>query len=114
MKALKEAGYQVYILSNYSRRTYEHTRSDGLSFLPLADGAVFSFETGYVKPEKEIYHVLMDKYHLKPEECVFIDDNDDNLVYPKQIGWGTIPFRTFAQVQNALQEEYGVKYQTVV
>lgn len=114
IKSLKEAGYQVYILSNYSRRTYEHTRADGLSFLPLTDGAVFSFETGYVKPEKEIYHVLMDKYHLKPEECVFIDDNDDNLVYPNQIGWGTIPFRTFAQVQNALQEEYGVKYQTVV
>lgn len=114
ISAMKEAGYQVYILSNYARRTYEWTRAEGLSFLPLTDGAVFSFETGYVKPEKEIYHFIMDKYNLKPDECVFIDDNEDNLVYPNQIGWGTIPFCSFAQVQAALQEKYGVKYQTVV
>ncbi len=102
--SLKERGYHVYILSNYSRRTYELTKDDGLSFLPLADGIVFSFQTGHIKPEKEIYHCLMDKYGLDPKECVFIDDNAPNLVYPKQIGWSTIQFHDFAQVQKELEE----------
>lgn len=102
--SLKERGYHVYILSNYSRRTYELTKDDGLSFLPLADGVVFSFQTGHIKPEKEIYHCLMDKYGLDPKECVFIDDNAPNLVYPKQIGWSTIQFHDFAQVQKELEE----------
>lgn len=106
--ALKEAGYQVYILSNYARRTYELTKSEGLDFLPLADGAVFSFETGFIKPEKEIYHFIMDKYGLNPKECVFIDDNLANLAYPKEIGWSTVLFQSFAQAQDELKQ-LGVK-----
>lgn len=102
MKSLKESGYDVYILSNYARRTYELTKEDGLSFLSLADGAVFSFETGHIKPEKEIYHVIMDKYTLQPKECVFIDDNAANLVYPKELGWSTIQFHNIAQVKEEL------------
>ncbi len=101
--ALKESGCRVYILSNYARRTYELTKDEGLDFLPLTDGTVFSFETGHIKPEKEIYHVIMDKYGLSADECVFIDDNAANLVYPKEIGWSTIQFRDFAQVQEELR-----------
>ena len=103
IRSMKEAGYHVYILSNYARRTYELTKAEGLSFLPLTDGAVFSFETGHIKPEKEIYHFLMDRYGLDAQTCVFIDDNADNLVYPKQIGWSVIQFQNFAQVQKDLQ-----------
>lgn len=108
ISAMKEAGYQVYILSNYARRTYELTKSDGLDFLPLTDGAVFSFETGHIKPEKEIYHLIMEKYGLVPEECIFIDDNAPNLAYPAELGWSTIQFRTLEQVQQELRAN-GVK-----
>lgn len=101
--SLKERGCQVYILSNYARRTYELTKDEGLNFLPLTDGAVFSFETGYIKPEKEIYHVIMDQYGLYPKECVFIDDNAVNLAYPKELGWSTIQFHNFQQVQQELE-----------
>lgn len=103
IQSLKKAGYHVYILSNYARRTYALTKAEGLSFLPLTDGAVFSFETGHIKPEKEIYHILMEKYGLEPGECVFIDDNAANLVYPKEIGWGTVQFRDFGQAQDELK-----------
>ncbi|KAI4447001.1 Alpha-D-glucose 1-phosphate phosphatase YihX [Eubacterium plexicaudatum ASF492] len=101
--SLKERGYRVYILSNYARRTYELTKENGLNFLPLTDGAVFSFETGFIKPEKEIYHVIMEQYGLNPKECVFIDDNAANLVYPKEIGWSTIRFCDISQVQQELE-----------
>lgn len=101
--SLKENGYHVYILSNYARRTYNLTKDEGLNFLPLADGAVFSFETGHIKPEKEIYHIIMDQYGLQPTECVFIDDNAANLTYPKEIGWSTIQFHNFQQVQQELE-----------
>lgn len=103
IKSLKESGCHVYILSNYARRTYELTKESGLDFLPLTDGAVFSFETGYIKPEKQIYHVLMERYQLEPSDCVFIDDNAANLVYPGEIGWTTIQFQTFEQVQRDLR-----------
>lgn len=100
--SFKEKGLRVYILSNYARRTYELTKSEGLNFLPLTDGAVFSFETGFIKPEKEIYHFLMDKYGLQAQECVFLDDNAANLAYPKEIGWKTILFESYAKAQEEL------------
>lgn len=103
ISAMKKAGYQVYILSNYASRTYNLTKEEGLNFLPFTDGAVFSFETGHVKPEKEIYHFLMDKYGLVPQECVFVDDNADNLVYPKELGWSTVRFQSFSQAQEELK-----------
>lgn len=103
IQSMQKDGFHVYILSNYAKRTYDLTREEGLSFLSLVDGAVFSYETGYVKPEKEIYHFLMDRYSLVPEECVFIDDNAANLVYPGEIGWSTIQFHTLSQVQEELE-----------
>ncbi len=100
--SMKERGLHVYILSNYAKRTYELTKSEGLDFLPLTDGAVFSFETGYIKPEKEIYHFIMDKYNLNAKECVFLDDNAANLVYPQLIGWKTVLFQSHAKAQEEL------------
>jgi len=102
IRAMKAAGLRVYILSNYARRTYELTKDGGLDFLPLTDGAVFSFETGHIKPEPEIYQIIMDKFSLKAEECVFIDDNPANLVCPRGLGWSTVPFSEFWQVQREL------------
>lgn len=101
---LKEAGYRIYILSNYARRTYELTKDTGLNFLPLVDGALFSFQVGRVKPEPEIYELLMEQYGLKPQECVFIDDNPRNLVYPQKLGWRTIQFTEISTVRQRLKE----------
>lgn len=101
--SMKKAGYHVYILSNYARRTYELTKDQGLDFLPLVDGAVFSFQTGYIKPEKEIYHFILDQFRLVPKECVFLDDTVRNLAYPKEIGIHTIQFQSFSQAQEELR-----------
>lgn len=49
---LKSVGHHIYI-TNCSKRTYELTHTNELDFLPPGRRAVFSFETGYVKPEHE-------------------------------------------------------------
>ena len=54
---MKNKGYRVYILSNYSHYTYENTK-EALSFLEDVDGALFSFEVHQIKPEAEIYRSL--------------------------------------------------------
>ena len=45
----------------------------------------------------------MDKNQLAAEECLFIDDNAINLEYPRKIGWSTILYHTFEQVQKDLK-----------
>lgn len=75
---LKQAGYRLYILSNYSHRMFRiHT--EGLPFHDDMDGRIVSYEVHHLKPHKEIYEDLFKKYGLKPEECLFFDDRQDNV-----------------------------------
>ena len=100
---MKNSGYHVYILSNYPRRTYQQA-IEQLSFVEEADGAVFSFEVGSVKPEPKIYQTLLDKYHLVATESIFIDDKRKNLTAANAFGIATIQFQTREQVIEELKK----------
>lgn len=93
---LKEKGYKIYLLSNYPKRTYELTKEE-LSFEHQMDGGLFSFEVKHIKPEREIYQALMDKYNLVPEECVFLDDNKNNINAATAFGMEGILFTSQEQ-----------------
>ncbi|MFT4005587.1 MAG: HAD family phosphatase [Lacrimispora sp.] len=74
---LKEEGYGIYLLSNASLRLLDcYQMIPGIQHF---DGVLFSAEVKYIKPQKEIYFHLFDRYHLKPEECLFIDDLSVNV-----------------------------------
>ncbi len=76
VRELKANGYGIYLLSNASHMQKEYwPRIPGSE---LFDGRVVSAEEGFVKPQFEIYRILLDRYGLLPEECVFIDDAKNN------------------------------------
>lgn len=101
--ALKEAGYQVYILSNYGKRPFSYAR-ERFKFLPLVDGSVISYEVNYIKPEKEIYEILLKKYKLVPQKAVFLDDRLENVEAAKAFGIKGIQFTSLNQALKELQE----------
>ena len=105
IKELKERGYQVYLLSNYGKTSFEAAKAHGrLSFLPLVDGAVISYEVQVVKPEPEIYQVLLKKYSLKAEECVFLDDKAENIEAAQLLGFHGIVVEGYEQAKKELEE----------
>lgn len=100
---LKERGYGIYILSNYAENMWNQTRAK-LKFLSLVDGAVFSYTCKMLKPEKEIYLYLCEKYELNPEECVFIDDRQVNIEGGQNVGIQGILFENYEQAKVRLDE----------
>ena len=85
IRRLNEKGYRAYILSNYSQYLFDlHT--EDVPFLDYMDGMVVSYEPNYIKPEKEIYDYLMDKYGLRYEECLFFDDRIENVEKGHELG----------------------------
>ena len=85
VRNLKDAGFSVYLLSNYSENLfYKQILATGL--LPLVDGAVISYQVHYLKPEREIYRILFDRYHLDRRECVFFDDRKENVEAARILG----------------------------
>ena len=72
------------------------------------DGAVFSYQVRQLKPEPEIYRTLLDRYHLKPEETVFLDDTPENCEGARKLGITAIQFKDFKQAAAEL-EKLGIK-----
>lgn len=102
IKSLKAEGYRVYLLSNYGRTAFEATSKE-LGFISLVDGMVISYEVKYVKPEPEIYQALFDKYNLKPEECVFLDDREENIRAAESFGMHGIVVQSKEQAEEELR-----------
>lgn len=102
IKELKQRGYRVYILSNYAEITYEQTK-EKMEFLPYVDGAVFSFQCKWIKPEKEIYEELCRKYSIEPRESVFLDDRLDNIEQARNLGFFGIQFESYQQAVKELE-----------
>lgn len=107
IKALKKAGYRIYILSNYGKWTYDSTKDNALSFLSEVDGAIFSYEIKIIKPDIRIYQALLEKYNLNPKECVFMDDLEANIDGAKEAGINGIVFKSKEDAVEQLKE-YGV------
>lgn len=94
IQELKERGYRVLYLSNYSRHVM-NANPDILSFIKDMDGGVFSCDVKLIKPDPEIFKVICDKYSLDPKECVFIDDNAANISAASEFGMKTVRFKDY-------------------
>ena len=91
VRSLKEKGYRLYILSNYSGDLFERTK-EKMPFLPYMDGTLFSYTCHLTKPEPEIYQHLIQKFSLTPDRCVFLDDTKANVEAAEQAGIHGIHF----------------------
>ena len=103
IKALRSAGYKLYCITNFTPAGYEECY-DAISFIEQFDGTVFSFKEGVLKPEREIYELLLNRYSLKAEECVFIDDTEKNVVGARAVGLHGIVFRGYDEAVAELKK----------
>lgn len=75
---LKEAGYGLYILSNYPEKLFrKHT--EYADFMKDMDGILVSYMIQKAKPSPEIFAELCSRYHLEPADCLFFDDREENV-----------------------------------
>ena len=102
MKQLKQAGYALYGLSNWSAETFPHILEQ-YDFFNMFNDMVISGEVGHVKPQPEIFHILLEKIGRPAQECLFIDDSLPNIQQAQTIGFATIRFESSEQLVKALR-----------
>ncbi len=97
LKRLKNEGkYRTFILSNtniihYRFYTALLKRTYGINGLEnLVEHAYFSHEIGLKKPNRDIFDYVVEHSHIKPEESIFIDDNEANIKAANALGFNTI------------------------
>lgn len=87
---LKTHGYSLYGLTNWSYKVYHVMEK--YSVFRLLTGSVISSEEHMVKPDPRIYQCLLDRFHLKADECLFVDDKQENVNAAKACGMHALLF----------------------
>ena len=97
---LKEK-YKLYGLSNWSAETFKIAYSR-FPFFKLFDGIVLSGEEHLVKPDLRIYRVLLNRYGVKAEHSLYIDDNISNVTAAEALGMYVIHYKNSQQLEDML------------
>lgn len=103
LRKLKQAGWPVYGLSNWSAETFPITRARH-DFFDLLDGFVISGDVKLVKPDPAIFQALLQKIGRKAEECVYIDDHLPNVKTAQALGFIAIQFQSPEQLERELHK----------
>ena len=97
----KARGYGAWGLTNWSWETFPLIR-DRYPVFGLLDGFVVSGKEKTVKPGPRIYRILLERYGLRAEECIFIDDNPKNTAGAEAVGIRGLVFQDAAQLRRDL------------
>lgn len=102
MYELKDKNYKIYFLSNLTEATYYYMK-DKLHILDNFDGGIYSWKEHLIKPHKEIYKLLIERYKLNKEETVFFDDTKKNVQAGNEFGIKSIQFKTTDDINRVLE-----------
>ncbi len=98
---LKGAGYPLYVLSNWPAEKFALVRPQ-YPFFEWFDGMVISGEVGMVKPDRDIFELLLERVDRPAGECLFIDDHVSNINAARELGFQTIQFLSAEQLETEL------------
>lgn len=108
---LRAQGIKTGILSNVFGLGVKPLRESG--FYEGFDPVLLSCEVGYAKPDPEFYQLAVDKLGVKPEEIIFIDDQEYVLEPARAMGMHVILARTPEQIvrdtEAVIQKENGIQ-----
>lgn len=102
-RQLKETGnYKLYALTNWGAGLFDIALVR-YNFLHWFDGRVVSGEEKIRKPFPEFYQLLLNRYNVKAEEALFIDDNFRNIKAAEALGINSIHFQLPQQLNSELR-----------
>jgi putative hydrolase of the HAD superfamily len=95
--------YKLGLLSNTNEWHFEHVikRYD---VYPLFDAVTVSFEVGAMKPAEKIYRDALTKLDVRPDDCIYIDDLQENLDGARRLGILGILYTSHEKLVSELRE----------
>ncbi len=83
---LHQKGHRLILFSNINDPHKQHLLENYPVFENFT-GGVFSYQTGHIKPEPEIYDLAIRQYQLNPDQTAYIDDLPANIDAGKRAGF---------------------------
>jgi 2-haloacid dehalogenase len=98
---LRDRGTPLYALTNFSAETYPPARQR-FAFLSWFCGILVSGEVKVIKPDPQIFQLLIERFDIDPYSAVYIDDVEANVAAARPFGIHAIQFTTPAALRAEL------------
>ena len=98
---LRRRGVPLYGLTNWSADTYPEATAR-FDFLQWFDGIVVSGQEQMRKPDAAIFRLLLERFDIRPDDAVFIDDTSDNVEAAAALGLHALRFTDPATLRGDL------------
>lgn len=104
LRKLEHSSYELFGLTNWSAETFPYALENYDFFKIFKDKIVVSGTEKLIKPDPKIFELLLDRYQIKAEESVFIDDNIKNIETALNLGFVCIHIKDDTDLEKELRE----------
>jgi len=104
LKILKQKGYPLFGLSNWSTETYPRVCKK-YPFFDLFDDILLSGEVKLIKPDQAIFNLLLTKIGYAAPDCLLIDDSKPNIDTANKLGFVSILFTSPEELHTELKRQ---------
>lgn len=104
LRELENTKYELFGLTNWSAETFPYALEHYDLFKIFEGKIVVSGTEKLIKPNPEIWEVLLERFGIKAEESVFIDDNFKNIEMAKKIGFICIHIKEDTDLEQELKK----------
>ena len=101
LRELKAKDETLYALTNWSGETFP-IALQRFDFLHWFEGTLVSGVEKLAKPDPAIFHLLLNRYNLQAQDCLFIDDSKINIEAASRIGFATHHFTSAQELRQNL------------
>ncbi|HOJ93843.1 HAD family phosphatase [Fervidobacterium sp. 2310opik-2] len=109
LEPLKAMGYKLYVLSNFSEMNFAYVYRK-YDFFKKFDGMVISSHVKQIKPDKEIFEILIERYNIIPQESLFVDDRLENIQTAEILGFEFIHLTDHTKLREELERKLNIKF----
>lgn len=104
LRKLEHSKYDLFGLTNWSAETFPYAL-ENYDFFKIFEGKiVVSGTEKLIKPDPAIWKVLLERYQIKAEESVFIDDNAKNIEVAKSLGFISVRIKEDTDLEKELRD----------
>jgi putative hydrolase of the HAD superfamily len=101
---LKQRGLLTAILSNMGDNVLANLERE-FDWIHRFDVLIWSYQWHMAKPDPAIYHLVLNKLGVRPEEALFLDDKLLNVEAAQALGMKAIEFTTIDHLREDLKAQ---------
>ena len=102
LKKLAVTRYELFGLTNWSHETFPYALKNYDFFKLFGGKIIVSGDEKMIKPNPEIWKLLLERYQIKAQESIFIDDNAKNIEVAQSLGFKTVHVKENTDLNNEL------------